>query len=260
MGQGVVHFTGEFTPNLVTTEVEARRLIGALNVIRQTARNTPQPADGGNQASQSVTTRQAVQPAPALSNAAGQAGLAPASTVPATQDTSALPAGAGGRAGYGHKRLAIKVVSQCPPDPDLIGLIDSNFYSKCGQSELDQVRGWVAADLARKNMFASIDDGASDLVLTITMTKDMMDFGVAGIFTSLAPGTLKFAANYQLADTAGHVLENGTVAHDGKLGEGNMSSSAAVHVEQQFAAKIANEVAAGTATTKAVGSGTRGTK
>ncbi len=249
MGQGVVHFTDEFTPNLVTTEVEAKRLIVALNAIKQMAGNAPQPVDSGNQVA---------QPAPVQSNAAGQAGLAPANNPPARQVTSASLAGSGSTAEYAGKRLAIKVVSRCPPDPDPIGLFDSNLYSKCEQSELNQVRGWVAADLARKNVFAGINGGTPNLVLTITMTQDMMDFGVAGFLTSLAPGTLKFAANYQLADTAGHVLESGAVAHDGKLGEGNLSSSAAVHVERQFAAKIANEVATGTgtATTKAIGSGT----
>ncbi len=39
MGQGVVHFTGEFAPNLVTTEIEAQRLVVALRAIKRGEEN-----------------------------------------------------------------------------------------------------------------------------------------------------------------------------------------------------------------------------
>ncbi|MHB8454492.1 MAG: hypothetical protein ACYDDO_07280, partial [Acidiferrobacterales bacterium] len=149
------------------------------------------------------------------------------------------------------KRLAIQVVSQCPPDPDPIGIINSNFYSKCAQNELNQIQGWVTSALISKNVFTSIGSANPDLILTITMTKDMMDFGAAGFLTSLAPGRLKFAANYQLADTNSNVLESGTASYEGGLGEGNMSGRAATNVEQRFAASIADKIAASIASDNA---------
>ncbi len=182
------------------------------------------PAQQATQAPTPPITAQAA-PAPQVSSA-------PVATTPAGSAANLST-------GYSSKRLAIKVVSQCPADPDPIGLVSSDMYSDCDQEELDKVRGWITSSLTGKSAFGSVGDENPDLVLTITLTQSMSSQGAAGMLTDLAPSTLKFGATYQLADSAGRVVKSGEVHHeaDEAYFGGNEDEE-----EQKFAAKIADAV------------------
>ena len=134
------------------------------------------------------------------------------------------------------KRLEIKVVSQCS---------SAQFSGNCNKGLLDKIQGWVASDLTSKNVFTSIGGSNPNLILTIAMTKHALDTGVLGFFTDLVPATFKLAANYQLTDTAGHVLGSGTVTYSGAPGEGELSSRVRAQMEQKFVAKLVDALTAG---------------
>ena len=231
MGQGAVHFTGAFAPNLVTTEVEAQRLIVALDMIRNHS-SAPRAAISAPVAPSPVAPSP-VAPSPVASLAASPppVGSRPAAVIP--------PVLAG-------KRVAIRMAENCPSDPDPLGLVGNNFYSDCGKDELNKVKGWIAASLATKGVFGSVGDNNPDMVLTVTMTQDEADEGVAGIFTDLAPATMKFTAAYQLTGTDGRVLESGTVHHEAEEAYFGGNEDAE---ERVFAEKIAAAAVTPTGTT-----------
>ncbi|MBV1708097.1 MAG: PDZ domain-containing protein [Hyphomicrobiales bacterium] len=91
MNMGVVHFTGQFAPNLVTTEDEARRLVVAINKVKN-------PASQGS----SVAAAAPVQPSLPAAPRPGPLGLLVADR----------PAGAGkvGKPGL----MVVKVVAASP--------------------------------------------------------------------------------------------------------------------------------------------------
>jgi hypothetical protein len=140
------------------------------------------------------------------------------------------------------KRLAIRVLARCPSDPDPFGIVDSSFYSSCEQDELDKVKAWIAAELTRRGTFASIGGDNPDLVLTVTLTQSEADMGAAGLITDLAPKTIKYTGEYQLADKSGTTLRSGKVHHED--GE-NLAGDNYEDVEKVFAAKLADEIADG---------------
>ena len=170
-----------------------------------------------------------VPPAPAAN--------APPPVAPAQQ---ALPSGsAGASSGYGDKRLAIKVLADCPSDPDPLGLGSSDYYSSCDQDELDKVKSWIAAALMVKGVFGRIGDDNPDLVLTVTLTQSGSFAGVAGAVTDMAPSTMKYTANYQLSDVGGRPLASGKVHHEEEEAYFGGNEDEA---EQHFAEKIATDL------------------
>ncbi len=125
-------------------------------------------------------------------------------------------------------RVTLTVTAQCSKDPDPLGFFSSSFYSKCQQRELDDLRAWIAAELAERQIVIA-DANESDAVqLAVTLTKSMDkrhgDFG---------PGTAMFAGTYQITNAANQVLNSGTVTHQGP--DKNVAD-----VEKQFAVKIAD--------------------
>jgi S1-C subfamily serine protease len=56
-----------------------------------------------------------------------------------------------------------------------------------------------------------VGDGERDLVLTVTLTKLMVDTGMGG-FVGDMMATTKMSATYQLADASGHGVASGTVS------------------------------------------------
>ena len=150
------------------------------------------------------------------------------------------------------KRVAIRTAETCPSDPDPLGLVSNDFYSDCGQAELNKVKGWIAASLAANGVFGSVGDDNPDLLLTVTMTQVEADEGVAGMFTDLAPATMKFTAAYHLADTAGRVLKSGTMHHEAE--EAYFGGNEDVE-EQVFSEKIAAAAATPADTTAAAANG-----
>ncbi len=221
MGQGVLFFTSDFEPQLVTTDVEAQRLVVALNAIKN-----------GTASSQAGNVASSAPPAPPAPVAPPPVSVAAA---PPPVPAAASAAAAGDMAG---KRLAIVMAQQCPSDPDPIGFVEQSQYSDCDPAELDKVKSWITDALNSQHVFAEIGDTAPDLTLTVTMTQDMDDrtTGLA-ILSDFAPGTLKFQATYQLADQAGHAITGGTVSHQ------ESDSDDAVAAEQTFAGKVAAAVA-----------------
>ena len=63
MNMGVLHFTGQFAPNLVTTEDEARRLVVAINMVR-----APSPQNSSAAAAAPTQTSQVAVPQPPASS------------------------------------------------------------------------------------------------------------------------------------------------------------------------------------------------
>ena len=144
---------------------------------------------------------------------------------------------------YAGKRFAIRVLADCPRDPDPTGLANDDLYSKCEQSELDKIKRWIGAALINKYGIAAITDENPDYFLTVTITQDMADEGgaAAGIAEWVLPitvhqDTVKFSATYRLTDSKGKTAENGKVHLEGG-GMGN-----ALKIEQEFSEKIAAAV------------------
>jgi hypothetical protein len=149
----------------------------------------------------------------------------------AESGVAAAPAQAGS---FTTKRLAVRIVAHCPEDPDSFS--GDDYYSKCEQDEMDKLRGWISSALQAKHVFAAIGDDKPDMVLTVTLTKDMDDRSDANDFSA---GVLKFEADIQLADSAGNILQKATVTDQGRDdAEGDA-------VEREFAGKIADAGAAG---------------
>ena len=111
---------------------------------------------------------------------------------------------------YAKKRLAVQMVGACAKDPDPTGFFGDDIYDDCAAKTLEAVKAKVAATLAATGAFASVGDGDRDLVLTVTLTKLMVDTGMGGFIGDMT-ATTKMSATYQLADAAGHGLASGTV-------------------------------------------------
>jgi hypothetical protein len=188
LGMDALHFTGENAPNLQTTGVEARRLVTALNAIKN-----------------GTIVEQTAAPAPVPASTLSS--VATTSVTPAATLTPATPAPPPSAATSTPKRIAIKVVGNCEKDPDPIGLASDDIYSDCTQEELDAFQKQVAASLSAKGI--AIGDASSDFILTVTLTKLMCDTGVGGIIGDFA-STWRAAASYQVVDSTGRVISNGT--------------------------------------------------
>ncbi|MDE2164568.1 MAG: PDZ domain-containing protein [Alphaproteobacteria bacterium] len=142
---------------------------------------------------------------------------------------------------YAGKRLAIRVAQDCPSDPDPLGIVSDNLYSDCDQDELDQLRGWLAAEITAKNIFAGVVDTDADLTLTVTLTKDQ-EIGSDTIFGDLAnEDQYEAQADYRLTEAAGTVLLSGSVDSRAK----DYADSDIEGVHKDLMAKVAEAVVTG---------------
>jgi PDZ domain len=128
--------------------------------------------------------------------------------------------------------IAVSVDQKCEKDPDPLGLISSNSYSKCKQDELDRIRNVVAAGLTSRRFTVSAAGQPADLQLAVTLTRARADAGL----TDFSTPTIRFAAIYQLA-ASGQPPLSGSVTLDVKA---NYSQK----IEDQFSDKIAADVVA----------------
>ena len=246
MGLGAVHFTGEFAPNLVTTEVEAARLITALKTIRQApgvalaSRAGQQMATGVAHAQTTNPAGSAAQTAPSVSSAA--ASQAPVQSTPATSSQANAPTH------YAGKRLAIRMAQNCSSDPDPLGIVSSDLYSRCAESTLSRLQRRIAAALAAKGIFGSVGNASPSLTLTVTLTQMQATQGVVGMFIDLVPYTLEFTATYQITNASGQVVASGKVHHEQGGNSGSFGGENGKAALQAFATKIAAAVAASGAT------------
>jgi PDZ domain len=142
---------------------------------------------------------------------------------------------------FAGKRLAIRIVQNCPSDPDPLGLVSDNLYSDCDQDELDQLRGWLTSEITAKNIFAGVVDADADLTLTVTLTKDQ-EIGSDTIFGDLAnEDQYEAQADYRLTDAAGAVLLGGTVDSRAK----DYADSDIENVHRDLVAKVAEALVSG---------------
>ncbi len=155
----------------------------------------------------------------------------PASVAPAAEPAIAPGSHAQANAGA---RMTLTVAAHCAKDPDPTGFFGSSFYSTCKQRELDDLRSWIASALADRHVVVANGNEGGDYRVTVTLTKSMdkrpssfMPFG------DFAPGTVMYEASYQIVDSAGRVVNSGTVAHQG-------SDSHPADLQKQFAVKIAD--------------------
>ena len=137
---------------------------------------------------------------------------------------------AGGTPVASGANVALVMGAHCPKDPDPLGLVNENYYSGCKPKELNQVRGWIAADLTPHGLHVTDANAGYDYQFSVTIIKDMDKLPV---FTLFGHGTVMFEATYQVLDAAGHVLHSGNVAYQGP-------DSHPENVEKQFAQKIAD--------------------
>jgi hypothetical protein len=138
---------------------------------------------------------------PATAPASASARVAP----PATAASTPPPASSG----YGGKRLAIKVIGNCAPDPDPLGVTTSDsYYPDCDQELLDGMRAKISTALASRGI--PVNDNDPDAVLTVTLTLLMDDEGALGVLGVGETGYHAEAA-YQLSDPHGQIVSSGTV-------------------------------------------------
>jgi PDZ domain len=146
------------------------------------------------------------------------------------------------------KRLVIHLLANCPSDPDPLGILDllpgftqDQVYSDCDQNELDQLRGWLAADITEKKVFAGIVGTGGELTLTVTLTRDQ-EIGKDSVFSDLANADRYISqASYRLTDAAGAVLLSGTAASRAK----DYGNSDIENVHKELVAKIADAIVSG---------------
>ena len=122
---------------------------------------------------------------------------------------------------YAGKRFAIKVRANCPKDPDPTGLVNNDYYFKCGPSKLGNIKNRIGEALTSRYGVAAITEDNPDYILAVTLTKDMVDKGTAssGVVDFLVPDavvmsasfTFQLAATYQLAGPQGRLIAGGTV-------------------------------------------------
>ena len=174
---------------------------------------------------------------------------ATAATTPAVAVPAAPRSGAIVQTAYAGRRFAIDMLANCPKDPDPTGLVNNDYYFKCGPSKLGNIKNWIGEALTSRYGAAAITEDSPDYILTVTLTKDMVDKGTAssGIVNFLVPDavvmsasfTLQLAATYQLADPQGHLITSGTV----HLERHNMTAKKQFgQAEQAFAERIAAAV------------------
>ncbi len=231
MGMGAVHFTGDFAPNLVTTEVEAGRLIVALNTIKQ-AQGMVSVAAAGTAQAQPVGVPSGQATAPPAGPATSAATAAPAPQVP----EPAAPAAPVGTAASSapDNRIAVSVLDNCHTTE----VADDN----CDYDNADN-RTTFANDLAQSltaKGFAVVPAGQNasrTLTATVTGIGDD-DADPTGLLCGLLCDAMTEAtasANWQVTDAGG------------MAGPGGTASSTASDTEpglQKLAGKIADAVAA----------------
>lgn len=164
------------------------------------------------------------------------------SAVAARQQNQGAPATATLGAKLSGRRLALRVVGQCAGDPDPVGALSSDTYSRCDQNELARLRSWIAAALAGAY---SVGGDNPNFILTVTLTREMSTQGAAGLVTDLAPASVIIQGNYSLSDPGGRVLRASAIAYEGPAGFSVSADEEREPAEQQFALKIANAVVAG---------------
>ena len=164
-----------------------------------------------------------IQKNPSAAAASGQTSASSAASAPAmaSGETSISPGGT----------IAISVNQRCEKDPDPLGLVSSNSYSKCKQDELDKLRNAIAAGLTSRRFTVAAAGQPADVQLAVTLTRARADAGA----TDFSTPTIHFAATYQLAATDQPPIP-GSVALDQK-------AYYSQKIEDQFADKIAADVA-----------------
>ena len=211
MNEGVVHFTSDAFPALVTTEVETQRLVIALDQIKS---DIAQPA--ATAVAPPVAERTAPAPQPVEQEAVSSI-----------------------RARFKGKIFAVTVLANCPANPDPTALATNDDYSKCRPSELARVRDWIGEALAKDDGVSIATDQTHDYALTVTLTQDVSDRGgvSAGIASWFLPvvetATVKITGIYEVSDSHGKVLGRGTVHQEGH------HESRWLDIERQFAEEVA---------------------
>ncbi len=111
--------------------------------------------------------------------------------------------------GIRRKTLRHQGAGECPKDPDPTGLVNNDYYFKCGPSKLGNIKNRIGEALTSRYGVAAITEDNPDYILAVTLTKDMVDKGTAssGVLDFLVPDavvmstsfTFQLAATYQLA-------------------------------------------------------------
>lgn len=199
LGLGVIGFTGGFEPQLVTTSVEVQRLIAALNTVKQ----APSAALASRPTQTTLAPAAALVTAPA--NVTAATPPPPVTTPP--QVAAATPTSAS--SGYAGKRLAVKTIGSCAPDPDPLGVSTSDSdYPDCDQELLDGLHAKISIALASRGF--QVNDNNPDAILTVTLILLMDDEGAAGVLDLGATG-YHAEARYQLSGSKGQLLRSGTI-------------------------------------------------
>jgi S1-C subfamily serine protease len=146
-------------------------------------------------------------------------------------------ASGGDSSGYAGKHLAVRMLEKCENKPSAASFLLDEDEDDCGAATLEAIRGKIVSVFASKDLFTSVGDSNADLILTVTMTKNMIDTGIGGLIGDFT-ATAKMDANYALADPSGHVLTSGTVSYE--TGDADDDNA----LEQRFANKLAAEVVA----------------
>lgn len=230
MGMGAVHFTGDFAPNLVTTEVEAGRLVVALNTIKQ-AQGLVSVAAAGTAHAQPVGVPSGQTPPPAVP-ATSAAAAAPAPQVPEPVVPAATVSTAASRAP--DNRIAVSVLDACHTTE----IADDN----CDYDNADN-RTTFANDLAQSltaKGFAVVPAGRNasrTLTATVTGIGDD-DADPTGLLCGLLCDAMTEAtasADWQVTDAGGMASPGGTASSTADGTESGL---------QKLAGKIADAVAA----------------
>ena len=138
--------------------------------------------------------------------------------------------------GYADKTVAIAMAEQCPQNPDPNGFASDDAYSSCDKTELDALHNWLAKDLHARSLFADIDGPASELTLTIILSKDQRTSGGTLVATN---ETTAMEAQYSLTDPDGHLVKDGVIDSAGSASASHEDVARALMVK--VAAALAGE-------------------
>ena len=239
MGMGAVHFTGDFAPNLVTTEVEAGRLVAALNTIKQ-AQGMVSDAPPGTAHAQPAgvpSTQTAAAPAAPTPSAAA-AVAAPAPQIP----EPAAPAATVGTAAPNvqDNRIAISVVDGCHTTE----IADDNCDYDNGDNRTSFAND-LAQSLTTKGFAVVPADQNASRTLTVTVTGiGDNDADPTGLLCGLlcdATADATASANWQVTDAGGMAGPGGTAsstADDTEPGLQKLADKIAAAVAAQSAAPV----------------------
>jgi hypothetical protein len=140
-----------------------------------------------------------------------------------------------GHGSYAGRRLAIRVTQNCSNKPSAASFLLDEDEDDCEAGTLETIRKDIAQVFDSRGAFAGVSDDNPDLVLTVTMTSNILDTsGLFGDFTAES----KMSATYALADKSGRSILSGTV--DDAV-DGDDYDEAAI---QHFADKLASSVMA----------------